>query len=46
MLRVLALLAGELSVLGGLYLIWLPLPLLALGGQLVAWSLLSDGGAE
>lgn len=39
---VVALVFGELVLLAGLALAWLPAAPIALGGQLVAWSLLRD----
>lgn len=39
-----ALAAGELLLMAGLWAAWPPAAPLAAGGQLVAWALLSEGG--
>lgn len=43
---IIALLAGEVLLTVGLWLVWVPLALIMLGGQLTAFALLRETGAR
>jgi len=45
-LTVVALIVGEIVLVGGLGLAWLPAAPIALGGQLVAWALTYDASPQ